>query len=512
MKEENISGNKRAAKNATLLTLRMILVTIVGLYTSRVVLSVLGETNYGIYGVVGGVVGMIGFLSSSMAGATSRFLTYEMGTGNQDRLSKTFSTTLIAHFIIALFVALFAETFGLWFLNAKVNIPEGRMWAANWVYQFSITSAFLGIIQVPYSATIMAHERMGIYAYLEILNVSLKLVIVYLLTIVDIDKLILYTFLLLAVSALMILINIIYCLRNFTESHFRWVWDMAYMKPIIQFSGLDLYGHMCVTASTQGRTLLINIFFGVLYNTAVAIAQTVQGTIMGLSGTIIMAFKPQIIKLYAQDRIAEMQTVMNNAIKFNLLVYALMAIPCCLEAHYILNLWLGQVPAHSVIFLQVMLLVSFLSSNITVNNAAIHATGNIKRLSYISGTFYLLSPLIIWLAFKLGAPAWGAYVVYGFMIVLIIANALYIIHDQIPKFNVYRFAFLNLKVYVVIFLAAIPIYFFNQTLQESFLRLVLTIIIYAIVLGLASWFLLFTQDYRTTILLHIQQQYRKFFT
>ena len=230
-----MSDNRRIAKNALMLYIRMFLTMIVGLYTSRVVLATLGVEDYGIYGVVGGIVAMMGFLNASMSGATSRFLTFELGRGDKQRLADTFSSALIVHIGIAVVVLLLAESVGLWFLENKLIIPAGRMNAARWVYQCSILSAMLGITQAPYNASIIAHEKMDVYAYVEILNVTLKLLIVYLLVIGHFDKLILYALLTLAVSVVVMLTYRIYCIRHFEESHFHWLWDKTILKPLLSF-------------------------------------------------------------------------------------------------------------------------------------------------------------------------------------------------------------------------------------------------------------------------------------
>ena len=245
--QDTTSNNKRIAKNTIMLYIRMFISMVVGLYTSRVVLATLGVEDYGIYGVVGGVVGMMGFLNASMSGATSRFLTFELGKGDKERLAKTFSSALIVHIAIAIIVFILAETVGLWFLCNKLNIPEGRMEAAHWVYQFSILATMLSITQVPYNATIIAHEKMDVYAYMEILNVTLKLLIVYLLTIGDFDKLKLYAVLTFAVSLIIMMIYRIYCLRHFKESRFHWVWDKTYLTPLLSFSGWSIYGDIAYT-------------------------------------------------------------------------------------------------------------------------------------------------------------------------------------------------------------------------------------------------------------------------
>lgn len=296
----NTGGDKRIAKNAVMLYVRMFLTMIVGLYTSRVVLAVLGVEDYGTYGVVGGIVAMIGFLNSSMSGATSRFLTFELGKGDEKRLADTFSSALIIHIGIALLVLILAETVGLWFLCNKLVIPEGRMPAAHWVYQLSIASAMIWITQSPYNATIIAHERMDVYAYVEILNAVLKLLIVYLLSIGNFDKLILYATLVFLVSVLIRLIYRIYCVRHFSESHLHWVWDKSILKPMLVYSGWNLYGALCLTTRQQGTNFLINIFFGVVFNAASSVATTIQGVVKGFTYSSTFAFRPPIIKAYAQ--------------------------------------------------------------------------------------------------------------------------------------------------------------------------------------------------------------------
>lgn len=260
---EEVLDNRRIAKNTLILYIRMFISMIVGLYTSRVVLNTLGVEDFGIYGVVGGVVGMLGFLNASMSGATSRFIIFELGTGDIQKLRDTFSSSLIIHIAIALIVLLFAETVGLWFLCNKLVIPDNRMEAAYWVYQLSIFSAMLSITQTPYNACIIAHEKMSVYAYIEILSIVLKLMIVYLLLIGNWDKLKLYSLLVFLVSMLIMMVYRVYCIRHFVETHFHWVWDKSILKPLFSFSGWDLYGNVCVTVKGQS-ILYLEIFLTLL--------------------------------------------------------------------------------------------------------------------------------------------------------------------------------------------------------------------------------------------------------
>lgn len=428
------SDNKRVAKNAVALTLRMVLVTIVGLYTSRVVLQALGVDDYGIYGVIGGVVGMASFLNASMAGATSRFITFELGRGDHVRLRTIFSSALIIHFVIALVVAILAETVGLWFVNNCMNFPAGRMPAVNILYQFTILSMFVSFTQVPYSAAIIAHERMNIYAYFEILNVILKLGIVFLLLAVDTDRLILYAALLLVTSILMATFYRIYSLRHFPECHFTFCRDNETIREMLKFAGLDLYGNMCVIAKTQGQPIILNIFFGVIANAGASIALTISGAVNGLTTNIMQAFRPQIIKQFSSGHIVQCETFARSSAQFTIFAFTSLAIPVLLEADALIELWLGQVPLYSVEFIRVIIITSLFSFIINVNNACIHATGNIKGISFISGNAYLLCPVLTYLWMKNGGSAVSGYIVDAIMMAMIAGLGFVFIKKQIPRF------------------------------------------------------------------------------
>ena len=498
--QDTTSNNKRIAKNTIMLYIRMFISMLVGLYTSRVVLATLGVEDYGIYGVVGGVVAMMGFLNASMSGATSRFLTFELGRGDKDRLAKTFSSALIVHIAIAIIVFILAETVGLWFLCNKLNIPEGRMEAAHWVYQFSILATMLSITQVPYNATIIAHEKMDVYAYVEILNVSLKLLIVYLLCIGNFDKLILYASLMLAVSILIMMVYKIYAIRQFPEAHFHWIWDKTYLRPLLSFSGWDLYGNACVIARQQGTNFLINIFYGVVYNAASGIATTVQGTISGLAFNIILAFRPQIIKQYAKGNVEDMSKLVGNAVCFTTILFGCMSIPLILETHYIMKAWLGVIPEKSEIFCQILLIASFLGLLNNIWNTCIHATGKIKEISIFSGTFFLISLPIIYVVFQFKAPVESAYLVFILSIVFVNVSNLLIIKKKIPKLKL-NFVFLNyIKVIIVLMASYYITSLFKAQMQETFIRLLVDCFICWIIVFASSFIFILNKKQKKSII------------
>lgn len=459
------NSNKRIAKNTLMLYLRMFLTMVVGLYTSRVVLQTLGVEDYGIYGVVGGIVSMMGFLNASMSGATSRFLTFELGRGNKERLGKTFSSALIVHIIIAAIVFVVAETIGLWFLCNKLVISEGRINAAFWVYQMSIISAMLNITQVPYNACIIAHEKMDVYAYVEILNVSLKLLIVYLLVIGNYDKLILYAFLTLIVSVIILLIYRMYCVRTFNECHFLLQWDKKYIRPLLLFSGWDMYGNMAGTAKYQGTVMLLNMFFGPIVNTGANIANTVIGTLSALTTNVIVAFRPQIIKQYALGEIKIMSSLVSRAIVFSSLLLGYLAFPIVAEMELILNLWLGQIPKYSVVLSQIAVFNSLISNINMVVLIALHATGNIKKVSFYGGSIYLVNICVVYFLLKyLGINAYLVYAVNCIFMGFVFIADLFLYKKQIPQVEICN---LLIKKILPMFLVLVILYFvgvFNTTI------------------------------------------------
>ena len=435
------SDNKRVMKNATALTIRMVLGIFVGLYTGRIILEALGVDDYGIYGVIGSVVGTATFLNSSMAGATSRFITFELGKGNNDSLKKIFSTALVIHFCIALFVAVLAETVGLWFVNNKMNFPEGSMFAVNVLYQFTIVSMMVGFTQVPYTACVIAHEKMVVFANLSFLNDFLKLIIVQLLLVIGSDRLIWLSAMLSGVSILTAMIYRWYCIRNFDEARFAInSLDRKVAGQMLKFSGLDLYGNMCAVANKQSMPIIQNVFFGVVVNAAASIAATISGTLSGLSAAISTAFTPQITKNYATGNFYQMMLIMRRSNVFTILAFWLLCIPFLIETESVLYIWLGQVPEYSVEFFRLIVITSLLTIINDVNIRAIHATGNIRNISYISGSIYLLIPLVSYLILKFVWKDVGiVYMTNNMLLAAIVALSFVFVHRQIPQIRMRQY-------------------------------------------------------------------------
>jgi len=417
----------------------MLFAMVVGLYTSRVVLATLGIEDFGIYGVVGSFMAMMAFLNASMGAATSRFITFELGKGYSERLSKTFSSALIVHILIAIIVLILAETVGIWMLCNKLVIPEERMFAAHCVYQLNILGTMVGITQTPYNATIIAHERMDVYAYVELLNVVLKLVIVYLLAIGDFDKLILYGILSFCVSVAIALIYRIYCIKYFPECKFHWMWDNEYIRPLLSFSGWNIYYEASFAVRQQGANFLLNMFCGLVYNAASGIAATIQGVILGFSSNLIMAFRPQVIKSYAQKDYFNMNRLIRLGTKSGGMLLMAITIPLLFKMDYILECWLMEVPEGALFMVQCLLIVNVVNTMSMLLVTGIQASGKIALYSGICGSIYLVSVCFMYglLHWKLDyTSVYYVIVATSFIVNIIYA---YLFKKQIREFEITKY-------------------------------------------------------------------------
>ncbi len=387
-------NNKRIAKNTLMLYFRMLFMMLVALYTSRVVLQVLGVEDYGIYNVVGGVVTMFSFVNNAMVSATQRFITFALGKGEGKRLRTVFSTAVQIHAAIALCIVILGETVGLWFLNEKMVIPEERMAAAQWVYQFSIISCGAGVMSAPYNAEIVAHEKMSAFAYISIVEVTLKLLIVFLLTLSPIDRLIMYALLLLLVQLAVILIYLRYCRRHFAESVYRPVFDRKLLKEMTSFAGWSFFGSFAVSCCNQGVNIVLNMFFGPVVNAARGIALSVQTIVNNFSSNFQMALNPQIIKTYATGKLDEHRDLVFMACKFSVLLLMVISLPILLNTQMILHLWLGEVPKYTVSFIQIILVLAVWDSATYPLATSVQATGKIRKYQLvISCVIFLILPV-----------------------------------------------------------------------------------------------------------------------
>jgi len=394
-------NNKRITINTLFLALRSLITLVVSLYTSRIVLDVLGVIDYGLYNVVGGIVVMLGFINTAMTAGTQRFLSFELGRKNFIKLQKTFSALLTLHIILAFIIFLLAETVGLWFLEHHFIIPSERMEAARWVYHLSVISAMVTVTQVPYNSSIIAHERMNIFAYISIIQVLLKLLIVFILMYIEYDKLKLYSILFLAVIILTTLIYRVYCKRNFIECNYKFEWDIKLLKSLINFSSWNTFGGFAHTFVDQGINFLINIFFGPAINAARAVAMQVKISVSMFVSSFQSAVNPQIVKTYAKGDHKNNINLIYSSSKFSFFIIFLLTFPVITETEFILDLWLKSPPDYTIIFIQLILIDACIETLSGPLISAVQATGKVKIYQItISSARMLIFP-ISYIAFKL---------------------------------------------------------------------------------------------------------------
>lgn len=406
-------NNKRIAKNTLLLYVRMLFSMTVGLYTSRVILNALGVEDFGIYNVVGGVVTMFDFIKGSLSGATQRYITIELGKGNIPQLKKIFSISLSIHILFSLIIIILAETIGLWFLLDKMHIPDDRMTAALWVYQCSILTSIIMMMGTPYYAAIIAHERMNIFAYISILEVVLKLLIVFLLPCFPLDRLICYAILIVTSQILIRFSYKSYCNKHFKETIYHWQWDKSLFKEVLTYTGWTLNGNLAAVGYTQGLNILLNLFFNPIVNAARGIAVQVEGVIKNFFFNFQTALNPQLTKSYAQNNYAYMHQLIVVSSKFSFYMALLFSLPVILEITPILECWLGTVPECTSIFIRIILISSMLSTMANPIITSINATGNIKHFRIIESTMLLSIVPLAYLVLKLTpAPPESVFIVY----------------------------------------------------------------------------------------------------
>ena len=406
------SANKRIAKNTLVLYVRMLFTMGISLFTSRVILQTLGVEDYGISSVVGGVISMFTFINAAMVSSTQRYLNFELVRGDANQLRSVFSTSLQIHALIALAIIVLSETVGLWFLNEKLVIPEARMTAAMWVYQCSILSCAVSIMSTPYNAVIVAHEKMSAFAYISILDVSLKLLVVYLLVVLPFDKLIILAILNLLVQLFIRYIYTLYCHRHFPESYFQFRFNKTLFKEMFGFAGWSFWGNLAAILYTQGLNMMLNIFFGPIVNAARGIAVQVQSAVQQFVGGFQTALNPQITKNYASNNLPQMHSLMFRSARFSFLLLFFLSLPVLMETNFILTLWLKTVPDDAVIFTQIMICISLIYTTANPCIIANQATGKVKIYQMVVGGILLLILPISYVVLKLGAPAYSVFIVH----------------------------------------------------------------------------------------------------
>ena len=472
---DNTTNNKRIAKNAMALYIRMIVTMLVGLYTSRVILHALGVEDYGIYNVVGGFVSMFSLISGSLNGSVSRFLTFELGRGDEAKLKRVFSTSIFVLLGLSFVVFIATETVGLWYLNNKMVLSQERSNAAFWVFQISVLTFIMSLINSPYSASIVSHERMGVYAYLSIADAVLKLIISFLVYYSPIDRLVFYASLLFLVSVFNQCIYVWFCKRYFPECRFSCIFDKSLFKGMFSFASWNFIGSSAAVLRTQGSSLLLNAFGGPVVNAANGIANTITHVVSGFVNNFTQAFNPQITKRYAAGEYNSLMNLLIYGSKYSYYLMFLMALPIMLNTHFILQIWLGIVPEYTVEFSRwtfVFLLAESISRPIIT---AKNATGRIRNYQIVVGGVLLLTLPLSFVALKLGATVTIVAFFNAFTATMAIFARMYMMRDDFPCWSsrvYFTKVFFNVLLVSVI-AAPLPL-LLNYIMPEGLLRFVLS--------------------------------------
>lgn len=495
---EIISTNKTIAKNTLLTYVRMLFNLIVSLYTSRIILQVLGVDDLGTYQVVGGIVSIFTFIGGAMAGATSRFLAYEIPLGNIDRLKKTFAASLNVNLISAVLFALVAETAGVWLVLNVLSIPPDREGAAMIVYQFSILSTILTFIQTPYNATLIAHEKISVFAYIGILDTLLKLLICYLVVVLPMDKLVAYAILISLTGATIQFIYWVYCRRHFEECVFSWKFDKEIMKPLLTFSGWDLFNNFCFGIKQQGLNILLNTFFSVAINAACGFSNTIYATVRGFANNFMISVRPVITKCYSIKDYGRMQELIIDSSNFSFSLMLLLSMPFFFEGNFIVTLWLKNPPEWTVIFCQLQLATCIIAVLFSPIYYGIVATGKNKLYAIQDSLLMVLSLPITYFFLKAGYSPLVPFIVL-IVIELIKSNLyVYILKKNISEYKISNFYRKSVLPCCIIALLCISFtllcsLFFKQS---GWLRFIIVSLSSTLSIGILSYYFLLNIYYK----------------
>lgn len=504
-------NNKRIAKNTMILYLRMICTVGISFYTSRVILSNLGVSDFGLYNVIGGLVSMFYMITSTLSSAISRFITYELGQNNLKNLKDTFSTSINIQLLISLLIIILSETIGLWFINNKMNIVYDRVWAANWIYQFTMLSFIIEMISVPYNASIIAHEKMKAFAYVTIYSVLIKLFIALILSISPIDKLIFYGILMTLMSLSTQALYLWYCKKNFEECHYTFSINKKKFKQMFQFAGWSFFSSSSMMLCGQGVNILLNLFFGTPINAARGLAVQVDGTVKAFANNFTMAFSPQITKSYAQGDKEYTKDLVYKGSKYSFLLFFIISFPLIMETDFFLKIWLKDIPPYTSQFIQLTLAYTFIDILLKPSTTLNNATGDIKQYQILTGIAQFLVLPICYICLLLKLPP------YSVLFVRIISDCIFfppriILNNKYIKqtFKSYSKEVL-LKISYVVLSAIIictPIIIF---IESSWYRIFITGITSTLTILVSSYLFSFSKNEKNIIKTILLKGYKKIF-
>ena len=470
---QSSDNNKRIAKNTLLLYFRMLFMMVVSLYTSRVILNALGVEDFGIYNVVGGVVAMFSVISGSLSAAISRFITYELGKGDQSKLNKIFSASVTIQLLLSLIIVVLIESVGVWFLNAKMTIPEARMTAANWVLQFSIITFVINLISVPYNAAIIAHERMSAFAYISILEAVCKLAIAFLIMVSPMDKLIFYAILMCTVSIIVRFTYGHYCKKHFTECTYHFHWDKEILMKMFGFAGWNFIGASSAVLRDQGGNIVLNMFFGPSVNAARGIANQVNSAITGFVQNFMTALNPQITKSYASGDREYMMKLIYQGARLSFYMLLLLSLPILVNTHYILVIWLKLVPEHAVLFVRLILVFAMCESISNPLITAMLATGKIRNYQLVVGGLQMMNLPISYICLRLGCIPESVLIVAIIISQCCLAARLYMLRGMIGLSSIMYMKKVYFNIIMVTVISVIVPGLLAHQMSESFFSFVI---------------------------------------
>ena len=472
----SMSTGKRLIKNTAFMYVRMILLMIISLYTSRVVLKELGVDDFGIYNLVGSVVAMFSALRGLFSSSIQRFINYEMGKGNNERLRIVFNMGTIINIILALIFVLAIEVVGYWFFNYKINIDPSRIAAAEYVFQLSILSAVISMLTTPYDALIVAYERMDFYAIMAILEGVLRLLIVFMLVLSPVDKLIFYAILQLVVSIIIRFINAMYCKRNFPASHYKKCWDKSLFKEMSSYAGWNFFGNMAYTLTNSGLNMVLNIFGGASVNAARGIAYQIKSATTNFLSSMMIVVNPYNTKKYASGEIDKFFTMLYTSSKIYFIVQLCLVIPITYLTNEILYIWLKQVPDYAIIFTQLILVYSLIRSIHYPIESLFKSFGKMRTYQITEGIILSLPLIFSYLLLAKGYPCYILFVTMIFFEIINFVIVLYIAHTQ-TNLSIKKYVIKVVLPCFLCFILAVCGFILNYIfIQTIFIRISLSIL------------------------------------
>lgn len=501
-----VANNKRIANNTLFLYLRMGLVLVVSLYTTRIVLQSLGVEDYGIYNVVSGFVAMFSFLNTSMSNGVQRFYNFSLGSSYEYTIKDVYNTALQIQGLLAVILLFLLETLGLWYIHTQMVIPLERINAAVWIFHFSVFSLVFLVLQIPYSAAIMAYEKMDYYAYLSIFDVVAKLGIAFAIKYATTDKLILYGALSLLISLICFFLYYFYAKRQFHELECDYRIRKQLLKPMLSFSGWNIFGSFAYMIKSQGLNMLLNVFFGPIVNAARGISNMVMSAVQGFQSNIVIAFRPQLVQSYASGDNSRVLKLFYSLSKVSFILLATLSIPIIIELDYILHLWLGDsIPDYTAPFTILVLINMVISSLNTPISQVVHATGKMKTYQLCTSLMICAILPISWIFLKLGFEPISVYWVSLILTVInqVVCN---IILKRIFSYSIKEYC-MKVIYPCVIFTILVPIIpiVVSRELSASFTRLMLTGGISVILSIVVTYFLVLDSSEKKVILAFIKR-------